>query len=83
LRFDKPHMGLGIATTAMFATTGSLALFAPNPYPKPIKFDTALVHKVAMAGATAGMVAQIIMGPITGSRAGRSDQAGLALGHVI
>lgn len=83
LRYEKAHMGLGIGTTGLFATTGILALAAPNPYPKPIKLDTALIHKIAMAVATAGMAAQIIMGPIIETRSGRNDQAGLALGHVI
>lgn len=83
LRYAKPHLGLGIATTGLFATTGALALFAPTPYPKKLKFDTALIHKAAMALATAGMAAQIILGPITASRDGHRDQADLALGHVI
>jgi len=83
LRYAKAHLGLGIATTGLFATTGGLALFAPTPYPKKRKFDTALVHKAAMALATAGMVTQILLGPITASRDGHRDQADLALGHVI
>lgn len=82
-RYQLPHLGLSITTSAMFATLGILGLAAPNPYPKPIKADAALVHKVSMALATAGMVTQLIMGPITAVYGGRIDQRDLALGHVI
>jgi hypothetical protein len=41
------------------------------------------VHKVAMAVATAGMLTEMILGPITASRVGRQNQADLALGHVV
>ena len=82
-RYRFAHLGLGIGTAALFGSTGFLAVFAPNPYPKPVRFDTALLHKVAMILATAGMATQIILGPIAADRVGRADQAGLALGHVI
>ena len=82
-RYRFAHLGLGIGTAALFSSTGFMALFAPNPYPKPVRFDTALLHKVAMILATAGMATQIILGPIAADRVGRTDQAGLALGHVI
>lgn len=82
-RYRAAHLGLSIGTSTLFGTTGLLAVFAPNPYPKPIRFDTALVHKVAMILATAGMVTQVILGPITVERIGRTDQSRLALGHVI
>ena len=82
-RYRSAHLGLSIGTSALFAGTGFMGVFAPNPYPKPIRFDTALLHKVSMILATAGMATQIILGPITADRAGRTDQARLALGHVI
>lgn len=82
-RYRSAHLGLSIGTTSLFAGTGFMAVFAPNPYPKPVRFDTALLHKVSMILATAGMATQIILGPITADRAGRTDQARLALGHVI
>jgi hypothetical protein len=81
--YYNAHLGLAIATSATFATTGILALAAPNPYPKPIKFDAALVHKASMAAATAGMVAQLILGPITMYHEGRLDQRDLALAHLV
>ncbi|MBL9004795.1 MAG: hypothetical protein JNJ46_11145 [Myxococcales bacterium] len=82
-RYRYAHLGLGIGTAALFGSTGFLAVFAPNPYPKPVRFDTALLHKVAMILATAGMATQIILGPIAVDRIGRVDQSRLALGHVI
>src|SRR6478735_3984899 len=52
-RFKDAHLYLGIGTSVVFTAAASTALFAPNPYPKPIKFDTALLHKVSMAVAAA------------------------------
>ncbi len=78
------HAVLAIASTSLFATTGALAVAAPNPYEKSRwHFDTALVHKASMLLATLGMVAQIVLGPITASREGHLDQRDLALAHVI
>jgi len=82
-RFERPHLGLGIGTTALFATTGALALFSPDPYEKKYRLDTAMVHRVSMALATAGMVTQMILGPITSFRVGYTNQSRLALGHLI
>ncbi len=72
----------GIATTA-FATTGILALVAPNPYPKPRRFDTAMLHKIMMGIATAGFVAESILGPIVAWREGKLDQRDWALAHLV
>ena len=82
-RYSLAHEGLGIGTSILFGTTGLLAVFAPNPYPKPIRLDTALIHKISMILATAGMVTQVILGPVTASRVGRLDQGSLALAHVV
>jgi len=82
-RYQTAHLGLSVTTSALFTTLGVLGLAAPNPYPKPIKLDSALVHKVAMALATAGMVTQLILGPVTAYYEGRVEQRNLALGHVI
>jgi hypothetical protein len=82
-RYYSAHLGLGIATTLTFATTGLLALIAPNPYPKPIRADAALLHKVSMALAAAGMLTQLILGPVTAAHEGRLDQRDYALGHLV
>jgi hypothetical protein len=77
------HFGLAMASTATFATSAALALFAPNPYPKPIKWDTALVHKLSMAIAAACFVTQIILGPISWAAEGKLYQKDLALAHTV
>jgi hypothetical protein len=82
-RYYDAHLGLALGTTATFSITGILALAAPNPYKKPIKADTALLHKIAMGLATAGFVAQIILGPITASREGKLDQRDYAIAHLV
>jgi hypothetical protein len=82
-RYEAAHLGLGISTAILFGATGLLAVSAPNPYPKPVRLDTALVHKVSMALATASMLTQVVLGPLTASRVGRLDQADLAAAHLV
>ncbi len=82
-RYQTPHLALASATSVLFAGTGLLGLVAPNPYPKPIRLDTALIHKVAMALATAGMLTQLVLGAVTASQAGHAAQGRLALGHLV
>src|SRR5207247_2462915 len=76
-RYYDAHRYLASAASVSFATTGILALAAPNPYPKPIRLDTALLHKVMMAGATACFAANLILGAISASRDGKLDQRDL------
>lgn len=82
-RFQVPHWGLAATTSVLFTGLGILGVAAPNPYPKPIKLDSALVHKVTMILATAGMVTQLIMGPITTAYEGKLNQRDLAVGHLV
>jgi hypothetical protein len=82
-RYYSAHEWLSVATTGLFATTGALALFAPNPYPKPLRFDAALVHKLSMALATACFAAEIVLGPVAAAREGHLDQRQYALAHVV
>ncbi len=83
-KFTTAHEGLGIGTAGLFATTGILALSAPNPYPKPIKLDAALLHKVSMAIAAACFTAQVIMGPIMAVPGeGKLWQRDLAYAHLV
>ncbi|MFO0574046.1 MAG: hypothetical protein U1A78_08615 [Polyangia bacterium] len=82
-RFQVPHWGLATASSVLFTSLGILGVAAPNPYPKAIKLDSALVHKVTMALATAGMVTQLILGPITTAYEGKLSQRDLALGHLV
>ena len=82
-RFSTYHEGLGIGTAGLFGVTGILALAAPNPYPKPIKFDAALVHKLSMLMATICFATQIVMGPIMAVSDGKLYQRDLALAHLV
>ena len=68
-KWQGAHTLLVISTSTAFLGTGTLAIFAPKPYPKPLRFDTALVHRIAAAGATLGMLAEIGLGIFTHARA--------------
>lgn len=61
-KYQPTHQKLAYATAATFAMTGLLALSAPEPYPKPMRLDTAFVHKSSMALATVGLVSQVVLG---------------------
>lgn len=82
-KFTTWHEGLGIGTTAAFGVTGLLALLAPNPYPKPLRLDAALIHKITMALAAACFTAQVVMGPIMAVSDGKLYQRDLALAHLV
>ena len=77
------HRWSAITSTAIFAGTGALALFAPSPLEKPMRLDTAMIHRIAMGVATAGMVAQIVLGVVTASKSGSLSQRDFALAHQI
>jgi len=61
-KWQSPHRVLVLSTSVAFAATAAFAIFAPNPYPKPLHFDTGLVHRIAVIGATLGMVAEGVLG---------------------
>lgn len=82
-QYSTYHEGLGIGTAALFGVTGILALAAPNPYPKPLKLDVALLHKLSMLMATACFAAQIIMGPIMAVSDGKLFQKDMAVAHLV
>jgi hypothetical protein len=82
-KYMTPHLVLASASAATFATTGLLALIAPTPYKKPLKADAALLHKVMMGIATAGMVAQFALGIASAKNGGELFQRDLALTHLV
>jgi hypothetical protein len=51
-----------ISTSVAFAATAAFAIFAPTPYKKPLRFDTGLVHRIAVIGASLGMVSEGLLG---------------------
>jgi len=72
-----PHRIGSYLTTMSFTAAGIYALLAPTPYKRPMKFDTAFVHKAAVIGATAGMVAQVVLGFWTARQADAGNPNGL------
>jgi hypothetical protein len=82
-RYDKAHGQLALATLGTFAVTGGLALFAPSPKAKPDRgFDRLSLHKLGMATAAAGMLAQGALGLYTSRREGYLDQPRYAKAHL-
>jgi cytochrome b561 len=81
LKYRNAHIGLVGATTASYAFTGALALGAPEPYPKRLRFDTATVHKASMALTTLGLAGQIVLGYLTHNPRQGDDPRRLAQAH--
>lgn len=77
------HKWSAFTATALFVATGALAIFAPSPLEKPMRLDTAMLHRIAMGVATAGMVTQIVLGFVTASKGGSISQRDYALAHQI
>src|SRR3954469_12030922 len=63
--YKTAHSVSAYTTAAVFTATGLLAFLAPNPFEKPLRVDTATMHKASMIVATAGMATQIILGIAT------------------
>jgi len=82
-RWYEWHRISAFTAAAVFAGTGALALFAPSPLEKPKRLDTAMLHRIAMGVATAGMVTQIVLGFVTASKEGSLSQRDFALAHQI
>jgi hypothetical protein len=82
-RFHELHRWTALTGAGIFAITGALAVFAPSPIEKKLQLDTATLHKIAMATATAAMATEIVLGIITTSREGRISQRDFALAHQI
>ncbi len=82
-RWIVPHAIAAFTAAGVFTATGLLAVLAPSPLEKPLRVDTATLHKIAMAVAAAGMAAQVVLGPITASKEGQLSQRDFALAHQI
>ena len=82
-RYHGWHKGLAYGTAALFATTATLALLAPEPYAKKTRLDTATVHKVSMTVAAAGLVAQIALGVWARSLEGELRERDVAAAHQV
>jgi len=82
-RWYEWHRWSAFTAAAIFAGTGALAIFAPSPLEKPMRLDTAMLHRIAMGVATAGMVTQIVLGIVTASKGASVSQRDFALAHQI
>jgi len=61
-KWQTPHRVLVLSTSVAFGGTAAFAIFAPNPYDKPLRLDTGLVHRIAVIGATLGMLSEAVLG---------------------
>jgi hypothetical protein len=82
-KYVQPHAILAYSTLATFVAAGTLALLAPSPLRKSEGFDRVSLHKLAMYGAAAGMLAQGILGVVTKSREGYQNQKSIATAHLV
>jgi len=82
-KYVEAHAILAYATLASFAAAGTLALLAPAPIKRSEGFDRVSLHKLSMFTATAGMVAQGVLGVWTQSREGYLNQQSLGTAHLV
>lgn len=83
-RYELTHAVLAYTTFGAFATNGALALLAPRPKDKPNRgWDRMRVHKLGMALATVGMVAQAVYGIETRQREGYLDKQDVGRTHLV
>ncbi len=82
-KYHAWHSGLAYGTSALFLATGLLAVAAPKPYREPLRLDTALLHKIAMGTAAAGMITQVVLGIVARGQAGSLSERHLATAHQI
>jgi hypothetical protein len=82
-KWHTAHKVAAYGSAGIFAATGLLALLAPSPIDQPTRLSTATVHKTCMAVATAGMVAQVVLGIVAASKQGSISQRDYALAHQV
>jgi hypothetical protein len=82
-QYKLSHQVVVYTNLAAFATAGGLALFAPGAKgPKSEGIDRITVHKIAMAVATVGMIAQGVLGIQTARREGYLDKQDYGKAHL-
>jgi hypothetical protein len=82
-RYELTHTVLAYSTLGVFAVNGALALLAPGSQVKKKSWDRTTVHKLGMAVATVGMLAQGVLGVYADRREGYLDQERIATTHLL
>lgn len=82
-QYNTLHETLALTSAGLFTTVGLLGVLAPEPYEKPLHWDTATFHKLMMGLATVGMVTQVALGLFAATRDGQLDQVQLATAHQV
>jgi hypothetical protein len=82
-KYMGTHQVLSYTTLIAFGGDGALALLAPRPFERQGGFDRVDLHKISMAAATAGMVAQGVIGVMTRQREGYLNQERYARVHLV
>jgi hypothetical protein len=83
-RYQATHKVLAYSTLAVFTVNGGIALFAPrDPHKRSQGFDRVTLHKIGMATAAVGMLAQGLIGYQTQSREGFVNQERYARAHLL
>jgi len=82
-KYEATHTVLAFTTLGVFAVDGTIALLAPANPVKRDAYDRVTVHKVGMALATVGMVAQGVVGVYADQQEGRVDQKQIAKTHLV
>ncbi|MGE6763108.1 hypothetical protein ACQKGO_34170 [Corallococcus interemptor] len=77
------HRGVIIGTSVLFATVGTLGLLAPDPVERPFQWDTVTFHKIFMGLATAGMIAQAVLGILATHSYGEITEPKYATAHQV
>jgi hypothetical protein len=81
-KYRLPHALFAVSTLGLFTANGILALVTPAPPGRKLQLDRVMVHRIAMALAAAGMIAQAYYGFRTSGREGYLDQASIAKTHL-
>ncbi|NPD24278.1 hypothetical protein HPP06_12750 [Corallococcus exiguus] len=77
------HRGVVIGTSLLFATVGTLGILAPDPVERPFQWDTVTFHKIFMSLATAGMIAQAVLGILATHSYGEITEPKYATAHQV
>ncbi|MCY1040993.1 hypothetical protein OV208_06660 [Corallococcus sp. bb12-1] len=77
------HRGVVIGTSVLFATVGALGILAPDPVERAFQWDSVTFHKIFMSLATAGMVAQAVLGILATHSYGELQEPKYATAHQV